>query len=209
MSEATPPTYDPLPLPERVTTERLLLRPWRVEDTPLVHAGLTEGWDEMKRWIPWATEEAPTLDEAAKLVERWIREREGGVNFIYGAFDPKETRAIGGAGLYRRVGPEAIEIGYWVRSSEWARGYATEASRLLTRLAFALPWVQEVIAFIDPENLGSVRVPTKLGYEPHDDLDGEAGESRSGKPMLRFTLTRARFESEWADDDHEPGGGTR
>lgn len=197
MSDTSPPSNEPLPLPERLTTQRLLLRPWRRSDAPAVHAGLTEGWDEMKRWIPWATEAAPTVQETEKLVERWIGEREGGINFIYGAFDPGEERVFGGVGLYRRVGPEALEIGYWVRASEWGRGYATEMSRALTRVAFDLPWVRRVVAFIDPQNVGSGRVPTKLGYERHDDLDGRAGRSRSGKPMLRFTLTRSRFDAEW------------
>ena len=35
----------------------------------------------------------------------------------------------------RRVGPVAIEIGYWIRSDHAGRGYATEAAAILVEAA--------------------------------------------------------------------------
>ena len=54
-------------------------------------------------------------------------------------------------------GPE-IEIGWRLRRSAWGQGYAPEAAAVLLRHGLAKLRLPEVIADIDPGNLGSVRV---------------------------------------------------
>ena len=71
---------------------------------------------------------------------------------------------VGGVGLYRRVGPEAVEVGYWVRASRIRQGLATEAAAALTRVAFERCGATRVELHIDPANVASLAIPARLGY---------------------------------------------
>jgi RimJ/RimL family protein N-acetyltransferase len=71
---------------------------------------------------------------------------------------------LGGTGLHTRLGEKALEIGYWIHVDHTNRGYATEASAALTRVAFEVNGVDRVEIHCDPKNVRSAAVPRKLGY---------------------------------------------
>jgi ribosomal-protein-serine acetyltransferase len=72
---------------------------------------------------------------------------------------------VGGGGVHRRVGPGAVEIGYWVRSDRHNRGYATRATQAMTDAAFTfLADIDRIEIHTDRTNIASARVPEKLGY---------------------------------------------
>lgn len=59
---------------------------------------------------------------------------------------------------------EEVELGYWVPPEQWGRGLATAVlTRALPLIAVALPRGR-LVAHIHPDNTGSVRVVTKLGF---------------------------------------------
>lgn len=84
-------------------------------------------------------------------------------DFQYGLREADGTLA-GGAGLHGRLGPGAMEIGYWVGAGRINRGYATAAARALTEAAFALGGVDRVEIHCDEANVRSAAVPLHLGY---------------------------------------------
>jgi ribosomal-protein-alanine N-acetyltransferase len=56
------------------------------------------------------------------------------------------------------------ELGFRFRPEFWGHGYASEAGRAVLNHCFtALGWT-EVFAFVEPENVRSVHVLTKLGF---------------------------------------------
>lgn len=62
-------------------------------------------------------------------------------------------------------GDATIEVGYWVGAAYQGQGYATEAlAALVAKIADIMP-ERQVIAECRPENIGSVRVLEKLGFE--------------------------------------------
>lgn len=63
---------------------------------------------------------------------------------------------VGGTGLHTRVGPDAFEIGYWIRTDAAGAGLATEASAALTRTALELCGAERVELRIDPRNEASL-----------------------------------------------------
>lgn len=157
------------------------MRPWKPEDRGPLRAALVESVDHLLPWIPWATESAPTLEETAALLAGWIAQRDAGENFIYAVFDRVGGDLVGGIGLYARVGPDALEIGYWIRRSATGRGLATEATRALTGIGLGVPGVRRLEIHTDPRNLSSRRVPEKLGYRltsVRQDGPGPAGDGR-------------------------------
>jgi len=153
-----------LPLPNVIRTERLALRPWAAEDAPQLVEALGESVDHLLPWIPWATAAAPSIGQVETLLSRWKAERESGANFIYAACRATDERLVGGIGLYARVGPGRLEVGYWMRRTESGKGLATEAARAVTSAGFALPHVSGLEIHTHPSNLPSRRIPEKLGY---------------------------------------------
>jgi len=79
------------------------------------------------------------------------------------------------------VGPE-IEIGWRLCRDAWGRGFATEAARPVLTYAFATLNLPEVIAEIDRENVGSLRVAEKLGMRLVRPV------VHQGRPTLRYAL---------------------
>ena len=157
---------DPTALPAVIETERLALRPWETDDAPALFEALAESMDYLHPWVPWAAPGPVPSDRARELLLSWMRDFRGGHNHLFAAFEQSDARLVGGIGLYPRVGPEALEIGYWIRQSRARRGFATEAGRALTHVAFALPGITRVEMHVDVANHASARIPPKLGYRP-------------------------------------------
>lgn len=179
-----------LPLPQRLNTERLALRTWAPEDAEALRSALAESVEHLQPWIPWATAHAPSTGEARALLEGWIEQRESGQNFIYAIFDRTGVRLLGGIGLYTRVGPGRLEIGYWLRRDASGFGFATEATRELVRVGFAAPGVEALEIHTDPANRASMRIPEKLGFRLLEPPAGRAAHGRPGRGTTVFLLER-------------------
>jgi RimJ/RimL family protein N-acetyltransferase len=114
-----------------------------------------------------------------RLIEGWQHDQatDGG-DAVYGMF--ADGTVVGGCGLHRRRGPDVLEIGYWVHADHVRQGLATEAARLLTAAAFAVPGIVRVEIHHDRANLASRAVPARLGFtyvgEVPDQVDAPAEE---------------------------------
>lgn len=84
------------------------------------------------------------------------------------------------------VGPE-IEIGWRLRRRFWGKGLATEAARPVLAHAFEILRLDEVMAEIASENIGSLKVAEKLG------LKRRAVVEPKGEPAIRYSLKSAEF----------------
>ena len=121
--------------------------------------------------VAWARHE-PTPVEG--LVARLRRNAAGfntGDDWVYAVMDPLETRVLGGCGCERAeaalaalVGPETVEVGYWLRADATGRGYATEATTVLVRAIFDHLGARRVAICHDPSNVASAGVPRRLGF---------------------------------------------
>jgi len=74
------------------------------------------------------------------------------------------TVIVGVCGLHRRLGPDGLEIGYWVHAAYARKGHATRAAAMLVVLAFSFPEVELVEIHCDHLNHASQGVPRKLGF---------------------------------------------
>ena len=57
-----------------------------------------------------------------------------------------------------------IEIGYFLRKSEWGQGYVSEAVKRLLEFAFSVASLEEIVAVIDPRNTASRKVLARTGF---------------------------------------------
>ena len=124
-----------LEIPERLETANLTLAATRAGMGPVVHDGLVESLEELRRWLPWARLDK-VLDESETHCReeqaRWHAREE--IDFC---FFGKDTGAfVGKGGLHTIDGlVPKFEVGYWIRSSCAGRGIATEATGALVALA--------------------------------------------------------------------------
>lgn len=128
-----------------------------------LYRAVRENIEHLRPWMPWAAgepDEAAQADFIAQTCRDWEAERA----FGYWMREAASGELVGCAGLHRRVGRGAIEIGYWVSASRVRRGYATESARALTSAAFALPGMERVEIHCDEANVASAGVPRRLGY---------------------------------------------
>jgi RimJ/RimL family protein N-acetyltransferase len=159
-----PWTLDGTLPPLRIRTDRLVLRCWEPSDAPLLESALDLSFEHLRAWLPWAVGEPSELEVVQERLARFRREFLAGEGFVYGLFDTDESEVVGGTGLMPRIGPGALEIGYWIRADRINRGLATEATRALTLAGLALPDVDRIEIHCDPANAASTAVPRKLGY---------------------------------------------
>jgi ribosomal-protein-serine acetyltransferase len=145
----------------------LIVRRWRVDDAALLHEALTESIEHLRPWMPWIADEPLTVDQRRDRIAAWQTQWPTG-DRVYGMFVGDEV--VGGCGLHTRIGAGGLEIGYWVRAGRTGRGYATEASRILTDIALTTPGIDRVEIRHDATNVASSRVPAKLGYVRAGDL---------------------------------------
>jgi RimJ/RimL family protein N-acetyltransferase len=113
--------------------------------------------------MPWAR--APTTVEFQRqrtrtVIDKWNR----GLCHEYLAVDPHTGRHLGSFSLERRIGPDAIELGYWLTAAASGHGHATAAAAALTEAGLALPDVQRVEIHCDEANLRSQNVARRAGY---------------------------------------------
>lgn len=148
----------------RIETARLVLRCWNPADAPLLKAAVDVDIPHLLPWMPWAVNEPTDLDAKVALLRGWRAKFDLDQDYVYGIFDRDETMALGSMGLHTRLGPNAREIGYWVRGDRVNQGIATEAAAALTRVAFEISGVQRVEIHCDVRNVASASVPRKLGF---------------------------------------------
>jgi RimJ/RimL family protein N-acetyltransferase len=148
----------------RVETPRLVLRCWQPSDAEALHAAVLESVAALRPWIPWAADEPRTVAQRVETLRRHRGELDLGQNFLYGVFDPAERTVFGGIGLHARVGPRALEVGYWIRSGSVGQGLAKEAASAMTRIAFEIEEVERLDIHCDPGNGPSASVAARLGF---------------------------------------------
>jgi RimJ/RimL family protein N-acetyltransferase len=148
----------------RIETKRLVIRCYNPSDAKLLEEAVLQSLEHLKPWMPWAHNEPVSLEERTKAVQRFRGRFDLGESYVYGIFNPEETRLLGGTGFHPRIGENQLEIGYWIHKDFVNQGLATEVTAALTRVAFEIIHVHKVEIRCDPGNQASAAVPRKLGF---------------------------------------------
>lgn len=135
-----------------LVTERLIIRPWRLEDAP---AALdTYGHPEVARWLSPAMNRVHDVAAMRLLIQQWIAE-DVRLSPPAGRWAIERTgdhHVIGGAILLPLPpGDEDLEIGWQLSPDGWGHGYASETTFALATWAFGRG-VDELFAVVRPDN---------------------------------------------------------
>jgi len=193
---STTPGATSVPPPYAIRTSRLTIRCWEPRDAPLLKDALDTSLDHLRPWMPWAADEPQPLERKVDLLQVFRGNFDLGEDFVYGVFTRDEAEVVGGSGLHTRVGPGALEIGYWIRASRIGSGLAQEATAALTLVAFRVCSVDRVEIHVDPANERSLRVPRALGFAEEATLRRRlpAGEGEVPRDAVVFELFADELE---------------
>lgn len=179
----------------RIETARLLLRCWEPTDEPALAVAIAASVEHLRPWMPWAASEPISPEQRVKLLRGFRAAFDSDRDYVYGMFTPDGKEVLGGTGLHPRIGPGAREIGYWVHIDHVGRGFATEATAALTRVAFEIDGVRRVEVRCDPANQRSRRVPEKLGFTCDGVLRSHVlGTSGEPRDTMVWSLVQAEYE---------------
>jgi RimJ/RimL family protein N-acetyltransferase len=122
---------------ELLVTDRLALRPWRVEDA--AEALGINGHPDRARWLSLEMDHVPDLAAMRLLLQQWVAE-DARMPAPAGA-GPSTGPTMGGCWVERSCcrcprGREDLEVGWQLHPQVWGHGYASETTRALAGWAF-------------------------------------------------------------------------
>ena len=168
--------------PDVLEVADLVLRRQRADDAEGIAAAVGASLPQLTCWMPWATDEAADPGFQRRRLEA-LSGWEDGSEFAYVIVEDQDV--IGCMGLHVRMGPGALEIGYWLRSDRTGRGIATGCAGALTGAALGLVGVERVEIHCDEANVRSAAVPRRLGYRlDRIDDDEIAAPCEIGRNMI-------------------------
>ena len=154
-------------------TERLILRPFNLDDTVAVF----EGWEsdpDVAKYMFW------TSHNDIEKTKEWIAFEMGQIekeDWYRFALVQKETNElIGTALIYYEDEVQCWEIGYNLGKKYWGNGYATEAMKKVILFAIEELKLSEIVGRYAKENPASGNVMRKLGFQYEKDIPYECNE---------------------------------
>ena len=163
----------PRPIFEELRSERLLLRPYRLEDAPALYEAIAESREHLRPWESFANA-FQTVEETQNWILRQREHWEVYDWFYIGMWYQLQERYLGGLWL----GPlglngwqiPAFELAYWLRVSALGQGYATEGVGLLMDYTIEVLGAQRLQLSIDARNERSLALARRLGFKEEGHL---------------------------------------
>ena len=177
MTSVTPPRWQ---APYRIETARLNLSALGPEHVDQLQEVLPRNKTHLAATMPWAHAEPLSYEQRIELLRQMRGNFDLGLDFVLGIFDQSTNRYIGGTGLHPRIGPQALEIGYWIAFDYQGKGLVTEAVTALVSVALEAMAARRLEIRCSPNNSRSRAIPERLGFH----LDGvlrEGGISGAGE----------------------------
>jgi RimJ/RimL family protein N-acetyltransferase len=141
-------------------TERLFIRPLRVEDAGETHCISSD--PEVMRWIP--TGPSDSLETTWRKLARYAEHQARHGFSLWAVIEKTSGRIVGDCGLFlvEGRGPD-VELAYRFARDAWGKGYASEAARECVRYGLEDLGLARIIAITAPEHVASRRVMEKIG----------------------------------------------
>jgi RimJ/RimL family protein N-acetyltransferase len=176
-----------------IRTARLQLRPPRASDAERLFE-LFADW-EVIRWLdspPWPY----TIEHAHAFIAARARPNPAVVTAAIvldgGLIGMTDARLREGGAMQREPG---YHLGYWIGEPFWGRGYMSEAARGFLAHMFAAITQDPITSGAFTDNVASLRVQEKLGFERSGETLSFSEPHQKDIPHTHTVLTRARFQS--------------
>ena len=194
-------------LPERIETERLILRVRTVGDAEDIYAYASLPEVSYPAGFP----PVQTLEDEIYYLEHLLPERNqkdnlpAGYGIVakgtdkenlpagYGIVVKGTDRIIGSVDFNHRHEDDVLEIGYTLHPDYWGHGYVPEAARALIDLAFKELGIHKIELVCYSYNLQSQRVAEKLGFT----LEARIRDRKDAQGNRCDSFIYGLLKSEW------------
>jgi ribosomal-protein-serine acetyltransferase len=150
---------------DELAGERVLVRPYRVEDAEALREAVEESREHIRAWLPFADAHQSieeTRDWITHTIAQWLLRENMGT----GVFLREDGAFLGGLGLHIRSWEIGFfEIGYWLRASAEGHGYMREAVSLLIEFAARNLLASRLEIRCDARNARSTAVAESLRFK--------------------------------------------
>jgi len=177
-----------------LTSDALVLRPFRMEDADEIHDAVRESMKELSQWLSWchpAYAIQDTLQFLAGRAEAFQKDGEHG----FAVIERAGGRLVGAIGI-NQVDKAALRanLGYWLRTSATGRGFAALGTRLVAQWALGAYGLEriEIVAAIG--NRASQRVAERVGATREGIARNRLRVHGIQHDAVVFSLTRADVE---------------
>ena len=183
-------------LPERLETERLVLRVRTVADAEDIYAYASLPEVSYPAGFP----PVKTLEDEVYYLEHILPERNQKDNLPdgYGIVVKGTDNIVGSVDFNHRHEDDVLEIGYTLHPDYWGRGYVPEAARALIDLAFKELELHKIELTCFGYNLQSQRVAEKLGFT----LEARIRDRKDAQGNRCDSLIYGLLKSEWEDGNN-------
>jgi ribosomal-protein-alanine N-acetyltransferase len=162
-------------------TQRLLLRPLTLDDTPALFALRTD--PEVNRYLGREPEQHP--DEVAAFIQKIQQNVAAGHAAFWAIQWQDQPELVGTICLWNWDRERSrVEVGYALLPAHWGRGVLQEVLPAVLAYAFEILDFQTVVAVLESENLKSVRLLERAGFA----LTNEVVEEEEN--LVVYALTR-------------------
>lgn len=179
-------------LPERVETERLILRNRTVADAEAIFDFASRPEVSYPAGFP----PVKTLKEEIYYLEHLLPERNQKDNLPagYGIVVKGTDTVIGSVDFNHRHEDDVLEIGYTLHPDYWGRGYVPEAARASIDLAFKELDLHKIELTCFGYNVQSQRVAEKLGFALEARIRDRKNAQGNRCDELRYGLLKSEWE---------------
>ncbi len=153
-------------VPYRIETPRLRIDCCEPAHAPAMKEAIDASLAELRPWMTWVEAHPLPLAAVTETCQHFRSTFDRSEQYPYVILDHRGA-FVGGIGLHPRVGPQALELGYWLRTNRTGDGLATEAAAALTRVAFDCLGMERLEIRVAVGNIASNAIPRRLGYT-HD-----------------------------------------
>ncbi len=184
-------------IPTRYTSERLLLRRYRLADAPAYFHMLRENQAHLREFLPSILETVQNEDDIRAVIAWYIRQWRRGELFIMSMWEKSSGEYVGEVYLANADwNVPCIEVGYFTVQHQGGKGYASEATRAACRIAFEGLGVRRVELQCAADNEKSARVALRCGFTLEGRLR-ERNHKKDGPPVDRlwFGLLRSEWQA--------------
>ena len=127
-----------------------------------INEAIMESLPSLRKHMAWAHLPQSEEGQYRRLIESQYQYFKG-TEYCFSLMN--QDRFIGSFGLHRRTGgPFGLELGYWVRTTEQNKGFATIGSKILAFLAFEYLDCKRLQITYNKLNLVSQKVAQKVGF---------------------------------------------
>ncbi|MFQ9267426.1 MAG: GNAT family N-acetyltransferase [Streptococcus salivarius] len=178
-------------LPERIETERLVLRVRTVADAEDIYAYASLPEVSYPAGFP----PVKTLEDEVYYLENILPERNQKANLPagYGIVVKGTDKVIGSVDFNHRHEDDVLEIGYTLHPDYWGRGYVPEAAHVLIDLSFKELGLHKIELICFSYNLKSA-VAEKISFTLEARIRDRKDAQGNRCDELRYGLLRSEWE---------------